>query len=144
MKLKIVREIFTNKSSIGKFFIDDKFFCYTLEDTARPLGVKIYGDTCIPAMNNYKVTLSWSPRFQTLMPLVYNMPDLSVQDGESVKFEGIRIHSGNYPRNTLGCVLVGDSIGLDFVGNSRKTYNKLMEVLADIDIIDLEIINSQV
>jgi hypothetical protein len=143
MKLKIVRNIFTSKSSTGRLFIDDVFFCFTLEDTARPLGVKIYGDTCIPALNNYSVTLSWSPRFKCLMPLIYNTPSLSVEDGYSVKFEGIRIHSGNYPRNTLGCVLVGDSLGVDFVGNSRKTYNKLMEVLKDIDIVDLEIINDQ-
>ena len=49
----------------------------------------------------------------------------------------IRIHSGNYTRNILGCVLVGDSIkdidrdGILDVARSKNTLDKLMAVLPD-------------
>lgn len=37
----------------------------------------------------------------------------------------ILIHNGNYPRNTDGCLLIGGTKGIDFVGGS---VNKLKEL----------------
>lgn len=140
MKLTLIRDTYTSKSTIGRLFIDGVEFCYTLEDVVRAKGVKVYGETAIPE-GNYSVTLSYSNRFKQVMPLVYNQEDLSVQDGEGVRFDGIRIHWGNKAEHSHGCILVGSSKAVDFVGNSKKTYKELLDVLGDFDIIKLEVIN---
>ena len=140
MKLTLIRDIYTTKTTVGRLFIDGVEFCYTLEDVARVKGVKIYGETAIPC-GKYSVTLSYSNRFKTLMPLVYNKPDLTVRDEKGISFSGIRIHQGNTDKDTHGCILVGSSKSNNFVGNSRATYKELLNILGDFDIIELEIIN---
>ena len=66
MKLTLIRDTYTSKSTIGRLFIDGVEFCYTLEDVVRPKGVKVYGDTAIPE-GKYSFTLSYSPRFKQLV-----------------------------------------------------------------------------
>ena len=51
-------------------------------------------DYIIPA-GNYPVSLTWSPKFKKLLPLIENVPDR----------EGIRIHTGTVPEHSTGCVL---------------------------------------
>jgi hypothetical protein len=139
--IEIFRKWYTTKSTIGELFYKGKFFCYTLEDVVRPKGIKIYGETAIPE-GDYKVTISYSNRFKKMMPLLYNNPlNNSVEDGKGVKFEGIRIHAGNTDKDSHGCPLVGMTKSTNFVGNSRHAYQKLMNEIEDIDIIDLKIIN---
>jgi len=44
---------------------------------------------------------------------------------------GVMLHSGNRPTDSLGCVLVGDISGEDFIGNSKATFEqKLIPTLA--------------
>lgn len=104
MKMLLKREVFNPKNTIGKLYIDDKFFCYTLEDIVRDVNQngkfdngekKIYGETAIP-YGTYKVIVNISNRFKRLMPLVLDVPE----------FEGIRMHGGNTEADTLGCILV--------------------------------------
>lgn len=139
MKLEIKREEFTDKSTIGSLFIDGEFFCYTLEDKVREPGIKVYGETAIP-FGEFSLTLSWSNRFQCVMPLIYNKPDLSVQDGEGVRFDGIRIHSGNKAEHSHGCILVGKTKSKDFIGNSKIAYGEFMDKIKNIDIVKLVIL----
>ena len=114
----------TDKSTIGELLIDGKFECYTLEDVERK--EKVYGETAIDK-GTYKVIINRSNRFKVDMPLLLNVP----------KFEGIRIHPGNKAIDTHGCILVGTTRTLDFIGNSKKAYNKLfakMKLAASITI----------
>ena len=60
---------------------------------------KVYGKTAIPA-ERYKITVTFSDKFQKDMLYVNDVPD----------FTGIRIHSGNDAEDTLGCILVGHTI----------------------------------
>ena len=63
MKLKVVRETKTDISTIGSLFINDVFFCYTLEDKDRGLkqsdsllfiqAKKIFGLTAILTSFNH-------------------------------------------------------------------------------------------
>jgi|TARA_R110002020_G_scaffold149409_2_gene325675 hypothetical protein len=140
MQLTIIRDTYTSKSTIGRLFIDGVEFCYTLEDITRPKGIKVYGETAIPE-GEYSITMSYSNRFKELMPLVYNKPDLSVRDDKGVSFSGIRIHSGNTAKHTHGCILLGSSKSIDFIGNSKKTYKEFLKVLGDFDILKIKIIN---
>jgi len=107
MEIKLIRDIFTDSETLGKLFIDDVFFCYTLEDRLRHLKdsdpidyikhIKVKGATAIPS-GKYRVILSISNRFKRLMPEVLNVKG----------FEGIRIHGGNDHTNTEGCILVAE------------------------------------
>jgi hypothetical protein len=112
MILELKRKIFTDDSTIGEISIDGAFVCYTLEDKVR--DAKIYGITAIP-YGKYEVIVSFSNRFKQYMPLLLKVPG----------FEGVRIHPGNKSADTEGCILVGSSKSLNFIGSSRVTYKSL-------------------
>lgn len=110
----VKRMIFSDLSTIGELLFDNERLCYTLEDTVRKDGVKIHGKTAIPA-GKYEVVVSFSNRFQRYLPLLLNVP----------YFEGVRIHPGNTPQDTEGCILVGKMHGVDLVTDSRVAFNEL-------------------
>lgn len=116
LNLEVVRFNFTPLSTIGKLYVNGVFECYTLEDCVR--DKKIYGITAIPT-GTYKVILNLSNRFKRVLPLLIDVPN----------FEGVRIHNGNYSTDTDGCILVGETISKDMVGNSRSAMEKLMKKL---------------
>jgi hypothetical protein len=116
MELSLKRLYKTEKSTVGELKINNIFECYTLEDVER--DVKIFGETAIPK-GRYEVIISWSNRFKQFMPLLLNVPN----------FEGIRIHTGNTAKNTLGCILVGKTRSENQIGNSRIAYSNLFEKL---------------
>ena len=112
MILELKRNIFTDDSTIGEISIDGTFVCYALEDKVRP--TKIKNVTAIP-YGKYELAITFSNRFQQYMPLLLKVPG----------FEGVRIHSGNKSADTEGCILVGSSKSLNFIGNSRVTFKSL-------------------
>ena len=143
MEIKLIRDTYSTKSTIGKLYLNGTFFCDTLEDVCRDQNrdgdlddkgeEKVYGKTCIPA-GRYKVIINMSNRFKKRMPLLLNVP----------KYEGIRIHNGNTAAHTDGCPLVGKRMGADFVGNSVGTFDRLMirlEILAKIEDIYITIVD---
>ena len=80
--------------------------------------------SCIPA-GEYMCKYTMSPSFKKFTYEVQNVPNRS----------GIRIHSGNYTRQILGCILLGETLtdidkdGIIDVTNSSKTigaFEKLM------------------
>ena len=95
MKVTVKRTFKGAEYTIGKLYIDDNYYCDTLEDVVRK-GQKVYGKTAIPA-GTYKVKKSFSPRFQKILPEILNVPG----------FTGVRIHAGNTAEDTDGCILLG-------------------------------------
>lgn len=121
MKIQIIREEFGEAYTIGRMFLDNGFFCFTLEDKDRRLeegGEKVYGQTAIPR-GTYKCIIDYSQRFKRELPRLLDVP----------QFAGIRIHPGNDATDTEGCILVGSTRGLGRVGNSRATFSKLFELM---------------
>ena len=112
MKLLLKRTKSYKNSTIGELYVDGVFECYTLEDKVRP--IKIKGETAIPE-GEYKVIIDLSKKFKRELPLLLDVPN----------FDGIRIHTGNYPRDTEGCILVGRSEKEDYVGESRIAFKSL-------------------
>lgn len=142
IKLFLNRIFKGSKYTIGNLYINDKFFCNTLEDPVRKLPKecpytskgeicqceeKINGQTAIPT-GKYKVVLSYSNRFNKVLPELLNVPH----------FKGIRIHSGNTEEDTEGCILVGENSVKGQVINSRIIYTKLSKILEK-DKSDIEI-----
>jgi hypothetical protein len=126
MKLALKRLHKTNNSTIGELTVDGLFQCYTLEDIERE--VKIKSETAIPK-GTYKVIINHSNRFKRLLPLLIDVPG----------FEGIRIHSGNSNHDTEGCILVGETRSKDFIGKSRKAFDKLFEKMKKAESITITI-----
>lgn len=126
MKMKLRRTFKGTEYTIGKLYLNDEYFCDTLEDVVRPAGRKIAGKTAIPA-GEYKVVLTESKRFKKLLPLLINVPN----------FTGVRIHSGNTHHDTEGCILVGENKVKGRVINSRATMNRLMARLTGDDTIEI-------
>ena len=119
MKIIIERFDFTDESTIGTLNCDG-FVCFSLEDTDRYLEDnpedKQYGKSAIPR-GKYKIIITYSNRFNRELPLLISVPG----------FSGVRIHPGNGPQDTEGCILVGSTHSKDFVGNSRATFQKLFD-----------------
>jgi len=114
MQITVRRLHKTDTSTIGELSIDGVFECFTLEDVERK--EKIKSETAIPK-GTYKVIINQSNRFKRLLPLLLNVPN----------FEGVRIHSGNSNHDTEGCILVGQTRGKDYIGQSRKAFDKLFK-----------------
>ena len=123
MEITVKRINKTNDYTIGQMFIDDEYFCDTLEDTVRDLTNvqdKIYGRTAIPA-GTYPVILDYSGHFKKLLPHILDIPF----------FSGVRIHSGNDVEDTNGCILVGSYHHAGYIIESRATMEKLMKKLRE-------------
>ncbi len=116
MELTLKRKTFTNKTTIGDLSINGVYECHTLEDAVR--DVKIQNETAIP-YGKYEVKLTISPRFKRTLPLLIDVPN----------YEGVRIHWGNYAKDTDGCILLGTSTDKDFIGHSVTAFNSFMEKL---------------
>lgn len=127
--------------TIGKMYIDGKYFCDTCEDTDRGLTQymstneirrkKIHGKTAIPS-GTYKVDMNtispkynnpnryfYVKKYKAKMPRLLNVPG----------FSGILLHAGTTAADTDGCILVGENSKKGMVLNSQKTWTKLMDIL---------------
>lgn len=122
MKLKVERLWKKPGYTVGRLYVDGKFFCNTLEDTVRDLNRvrKIPGKTAIP-YGEYKVVFNWSPKFGRNLPRLLNVP----------AFEGILIHPGNTADDSSGCILVGKNTEVGRLTESRYTSDKLNVLVED-------------
>lgn len=131
MKLFLQRIAQTPEYTIGRLYINDNFFCNTLEDAVRE--EKIAGKTAIPE-GIYNVVVNHSPKFKRDLPLLLDVPN----------FEGIRIHRGNTVKDTSGCILVGLNRVKGKVLDSTKYELELTRILKSTnEDITIEIKNFQ-
>lgn len=127
MKLTLKRIALRQTYTIGKLYIDDVYFCDTIEDTVRDLNKngkfdnvekKVHSKTAIP-YGIYEIKWTYSPRFKKYTPQLMNVPS----------FEGIRIHAGNTSADTEGCLILGENKQVGKVLNSRATINKFYPII---------------
>ena len=127
MKLTLKRIALRPTYTIGKLYIDDVYFCDTIEDTVRDINKngkfdngekKVHSKTAIP-YGTYEIKWTYSPRFKKYTPQLMNVPS----------FEGIRIHTGNTSADTEGCLILGENKQVGKVLNSRATINKFYPII---------------
>ena len=118
LELVLQRQPSADGATLGELTADGAHLCWTLEDVVRE-GDKVPGETAIPA-GRYRVIVTFSNRFQCLMPLLVAVPG----------FTGIRIHAGNSAADSEGCILVGRTKGGNTVGSSRLAYEALFPRIA--------------
>ena len=128
MKLKLARIFFGKKYTVGKLYIDGVYFCDTLEDTVREKGVKVWGQTAIPA-GVYRMILAASPHFKRILPLLLDVPN----------FTTILIHGGTTEADTRGCLLVGINEVKGKLLKSQITLAKLLAILENSGQTEFEI-----
>lgn len=140
MKLLLKRIAKKPNYTIGRLYIDGKYFADTIEDKDRGLTqkmslaeikrIKVQNETAIPT-GTYSVTLNViSPKFSKRdfykknadggrVPRVLNTPG----------FEGILIHCGSDQNSSSGCIIVGENKIVGKVINSQNTFIKLYRIL---------------
>lgn len=148
MEIILKRRFKGLKYTIGSLFINNEYFCDTIEDIDRYLdssmsledikNIKVYGNTAIP-YGTYKIDMDTiSPKFKDrtwAKPYNGKLPRLLNVKG----FDGVLIHVGNTEQDTLGCLIVGENKLKGKVINSTITFNNLMDRLLESHIAGEEI-----
>ena len=121
INLLIIRDTFTDKSTIGTLYINGEKFCDTLEN---PYLNNQRNISCIPE-GQYKVRLRL-PRESATRDYLH----LLVQDVPNRDW--ILFHRGNYPSQTQGCILVGSGRKQDIVENSRLAMDLVIKEIINL------------
>lgn len=144
MKLRLDRIYKGNTYTIGKLYINDKYFCDTLEDIDRNLSQsmdlgaiaknKVKDMTAIPK-GVYKVTLGIkSPRFSKIPFYIESCNGYLPRLLDVPGFDGILIHVGDGPKGpelTSGCLLVGENKIPGQLVNGKKVFTSLYTKLKE-------------
>jgi len=127
--LLLIRDNFTDKATIGKLYLNGEFYGHTLELAWNDNKKNI---SCIPK-GVYEVAKRHTEKRK------YKYEHLHILDVPNRGY--ILMHIGNYPKNSKGCILLGNTRALNFVGESRKAFYNLMYDLGSFDEIELIIKN---
>lgn len=127
MKIDVLRYSDNGDSTLSLFMVNDKFFCYALEDEHRDEKVK--GETRIPD-GTYNVSFlaedtPLTRHYQNTYP--FFQYHIWIQDVPN--FSNVYIHIGNFDEDTDGCILLGNTANNNrkekgMVGSSRKAYEE--------------------
>ncbi len=116
INLLLIRDTFSEKSTIGELFLNGERICDTLEN---PYINNERNISCIPE-GVYPVRLRL-PRESATRDYLH----LLVQEVPNRDF--ILVHRGNFPSQTQGCLLVGLGTEQDVVHNSTLAMDLLIK-----------------
>lgn len=133
--IDVVRSRFTKSCTLGQLYLNDVLQCYTLEPPVRsrygliePGEYDLRLDIVSP---KYRFRYPYRSFCSGKLPRIMDIP----------RRDGLLIHIGNKPEDTLGCVLVGKQIGYDCCSLLDSTrafidlYNKLRKLVFPIKIV---------
>jgi hypothetical protein len=128
MKILVKRLFKKEQYTIGKMYLNDEYFCDTVEDKDRGLTqdmpldkilkIKVMHLTAIPT-GTYNVILNVSPSKGRLLPRLVDVPG----------FTGILVHRGNSASDSSGCIIIGENKVVGKVINSTRYENELVNLL---------------
>lgn len=116
--IKVERKYRKKEYTIGTLSINGQWICDTMEPHCInwQWEEKVPGKTAV-CEGTYKIQMKHSPKFKKKMPYLVDVPH----------FEGVMIHTGNLPKHTQGCILVGYNTVRGLVLKSREAFDKIME-----------------
>lgn len=132
IKLTLIRDISDHQASQGRLYVDDEFFCFTLEN---PWQDNVPFISCIP-VGTYTCGRTLSTRFGPTFEV------MNVEGRSRILF-----HAGNRSKDTCGCILLGEKRGAlegdPAVLISRVAFQIFLEKLWDIDEFKLEVVEEE-
>ncbi len=130
MEIKLIRKYYQAKYTIGRLYVNNRFFSDCLEPPSLHLTertalgtiliAKYKGYRAIPT-GRYRILITRSRRFGRWLPLLMNVKG----------FEGIRIHPGNKPEDTWGCILLGFNRRKGYVLDSTRCVLTLVKMMTE-------------
>ena len=121
INLLILRDTFSEFSTVGELFLNDEFMCDTLEN---PYINNERNISCIPE-GQYSVRLRTARESNSRDYL-----HLLVQDVPNRDY--ILFHIGNSANDASGCILLGIGRKQEFVSNSRLAMELLMKEILNL------------
>lgn len=112
VKMILIRDSIEGDAVLGSLLVGGVKICDTLENKNK----------LIPC-GEYKLNVSKSPKFERMLPLVYN-------DKVSM-IRGIRMHSGNSVKDSSGCIILGFGRNGDRLINSRNAEAAVTAIAAN-------------
>ena|SRR3990167_4627788 len=112
-------------ATIGDLYLDGTKECFTCEDQIledkleQVENWKIQDKTAIPE-GKYRVVLTQSKRFKRVLPEILKVNG----------FVGVRIHGGNSPEDSSGCILVGEEAQEATITRSQPALLELMAAIS--------------
>jgi RHS repeat-associated protein len=104
----------TENSTTGTYYIEGTDIKGYFIEPSGPSTTQSNQDKRIPA-GKYYLKINSGKKYGLL---IYN--------SEVSQSRAILIHIGNYPSDTVGCLLPGKTLGIDFVGNSGTALKDIM------------------
>lgn len=130
MEIKLIRKYYQAKYTIGRLYVNNRFFSDCLEPPSLHLTersalgtiliAKYKGYRAIPT-GRYRILITRSRRFGRWLPLLLNVKG----------FERIRIHAGNKPEDTRGCILLGFNRRKGYVLDSTRCVLTLVKMMTE-------------
>lgn len=108
MKIEVIRTCFNPLYTKGIMFVDNIFFGYTLEPQRKRVDETSHINRCINT-GEYLAKYEYSPKFRQHLIELKNVPNRSE----------IKIHAGNFSKDTQGCILVGGRSDVGCVLDSK-------------------------
>ena len=118
MKIEVIRTYFNQNYTKGVMLVDDEFFGYTLEPQTKGSNERSYLNRCIDT-GKYVAEYEYSAKFKQHLIELKNVPNHTE----------IKIHAGNFRRDTRGCILVGIRSDVGCVLDSRLAV-ELLNIMA--------------
>lgn len=118
MVIRVDRLYKKSEYTIGSLSINGQWICDTLEPHCIDWSKekKTPKKTAVPE-GCYRLVMKKSRKFGKIMPYLLDVPE----------FTDIMIHTGNFPKHTEGCILVGYNTVRGLVLKSRDAFEKIME-----------------
>ena len=130
MEIKLIRKYYQAKYTIGRLYVNNRFFSDCLEPPSLHLTersalgtiliAKYKGYRAIPT-GRYRILITRSRRFGRWLPLLLNVKG----------FEGIRIHAWNKPEDTRGGILLGFNRRNGYVLDSTRCVLTLVKMMTE-------------
>ena len=141
MLIKLIRNQSRGLAITGRLVINGRWFCNTLERVGYQ----------IPALC-YHVSVTQSPKFKRLLPLITGVPRLPIANSEAsdslaeasdrakpVRYPaaecrtGIRFHRGTKPTHSTGCILIPADKELELTNLLKQAQSHEEIILEVID-----------